>query len=285
MELPSIHQSGRILADRCGNPKPPRFGFLGVAPVLAQDLLTFALARLRGVNLKAPHLTALPLVAALALGAALAQGATGTSASSSAATVSKPGPTPSGYTRVPDLSAKPERSFKAQPKYALEAGKDYYAVMDTTKGQIVLDLLEKQTPTTVNSFVWLARHHFFDGIAFHRVIAGFVVQGGDPNTLQKDRNTWGTGGPGYSIPLEVRRSLNFDAKGVLGMARSSDPNSGGSQFYITLAPATPLNGQYTVFGKVTQGEGVLDKITKYEAPAAAGTPDKMLDLYIVTKNK
>ncbi len=248
-------------------------------------LVTHALARLQGVNLKAPQLKVLPLAAALTLGATLAQTQSTSSSGTAAASVTKPGPTPSGYTRVADLSAKLERSFKTQPKFALESGKDYYAVMDTSKGQIVLDLLEKQTPTTVNSFVWLARHHFYDGILFHRVIAGFVVQGGDPNTLQKDRNTWGTGGPGYSIPLEVRKSLNFDTKGVLGMARSSDPNSGGSQFYITLAPATPLNGQYTVFGKVVQGVDVLDKITKYEAPAAAGTPDKILDVYIVTKNK
>lgn len=246
-----------------------------------------ALARLRGVKLQALSRAALPLLALGGLGLAtpgLAQTKPGPTPTPDKS-LTTPGPTPTGYTRVPDLSKSPERSFKAPPKFALEPGKDYYAVMDTTKGQILLDLFETQTPTTVNSFVWLARHHFFDGILFHRVIEGFVVQGGDPNTLKPDRNAWGTGGPGYSIPLEVRRSLNFDSKGVLGMARSSDPNSGGSQFYITLAPASALNNQYTVFGKVVQGLDVLDKITKYEAPAATGTPDKILDLYIVTKNK
>ncbi|WP_027481113.1 peptidylprolyl isomerase [Deinococcus pimensis] len=210
---------------------------------------------------------------------------TGTSGTTNAApgTAPKPGPVPSGYTRVAELSKAPVRSFKEEPKLALEDGKDYAAVVDTTEGQMVIDLYE-DVPTTVNSFVWLARHHFYDGLLFHRVIEGFVVQGGDPNTATSDRNTWGQGGPGYSIPLEIRTKYNFDEKGVLGMARAQDPNSGGSQFYITLAPASSLNSQYTVFGKVVQGEDVLDKIKKYEAPAQ-GDASKMLDVYIVTKNK
>ncbi|PYE53600.1 peptidylprolyl isomerase [Deinococcus yavapaiensis] len=199
------------------------------------------------------------------------------------AAAAKPGAVPSGYTRVAAVSAKPVRTFKSEPSYQLQDGKDYAAVIDTTQGQMVIDLYE-DVPTTVNSFVWLARNHFYDGIAFHRVIDGFVVQGGDPNTLKTDRNVWGQGGPGYEIPLEVRTKYNFDEKGVMGMARAQDPNSGGSQFYITLAPASNLDGQYTVFGKVVQGLDVLDKIKKYEAPAE-GTPDKMLDVYIVTKNK
>jgi peptidylprolyl isomerase len=198
-------------------------------------------------------------------------------------TAVKPGPVPSGYTRVEALSDKPVRSFDREPELALEDGQDYAAVVDTTEGQMVIDLFE-DVPTTVNSFVWLARHRFYDDLLFHRVIEGFVVQGGDPNTAKSDRNAWGQGGPGYTIPLEVRTKYNFDEKGILGMARAQDPNSGGSQFYITLAPASTLNTQYTVFGKVVQGEDVLDKIKKYEAPAE-GTPSKMLGVYIVTKNK
>jgi len=199
------------------------------------------------------------------------------------AEVTKPGPVPAGYTRVKDLSDKPVRTFKAEPDFQLEDGKDYAAVVDTNRGQMVIDLFE-DVPTSTNNFVWLARHNYYDGLLFHRVIEGFVVQGGDPNTATANRETWGQGGPGYGIPLEVRSKYNFDEKGILGMARAQDPNSGGSQFYITLAPASNLNSQYTVFGKVTQGLDVLDKITKYEAPAE-GQPDKMLDVYIVTKNK
>ena len=195
----------------------------------------------------------------------------------------QPAGVPEGYTRVEDLSEQPVREFKEEPEFQLEEGQDYAAVIDTNRGQMVVDLFE-DVPTTVNSFVWLARHNFYQDILFHRVIEGFVVQAGDPNTVKDDRSQWGMGGPGYSIPLEVRQKYNFDEKGVLGMARAQDPNSGGSQFYITLAPAPNLNEQYTVFGKVVQGLDVLDRITKYEAPAE-GQPDKIEDIYIVTKNK
>jgi cyclophilin family peptidyl-prolyl cis-trans isomerase len=192
---------------------------------------------------------------------------------------------PAGYTAVPFLSTKPVHAFKEAPKQQLEKGKDYVAVMETSKGRIILDLFENDTPTSVNSFVWLARHHYYDGILFHRVMDQFVVQGGDPNTLEKDRNKWGTGGPGYSFGLEVRTKLNFDTKGILGMARSQSPDSNGSQFYITLAPASSLNGSYTVFGKVTEGLDILDKITKYQSPDPKGTPDKIIKVTIAVKKK
>lgn len=189
-----------------------------------------------------------------------------------------------GFTQEKFLSEKPVRSFKEEPDRILKDNTDYVAKIETTQGDIVLDLFEEDTPTSVNSFVWLALNRFHEGIKFHRVIDGFVVQGGDPNTLKDDRNTWGQGGPGYQFGLEVRQNLNFNEKGILGMARSQDPNSNGSQFYITLAPATNLNGQYTVFGKVIAGLEVLDKIKKYEAPAE-GEPDSMKTVSIYTKAK
>ncbi|GGJ38172.1 hypothetical protein GCM10008938_25400 [Deinococcus roseus] len=189
-----------------------------------------------------------------------------------------------GYTQEKALSEKPIRSFKEEPDRILKDNTDYVAKIETTQGDIVMDLFEEDTPASVNSFVFLALNHYYDGIKFHRVIDGFVVQGGDPNTLQEDRNTWGQGGPGYQFGLEVRSNLNFDEKGILGMARAQDPNSNGSQFYITLAPATSLNGQYTVFGKVLSGLDVLDKIKKYEAPAE-GEPDSMKTVSIYTKSK
>ena len=189
--------------------------------------------------------------------------------------------TPKGFKLTPFLSKTPVRSFKA-PKYVLKDNTDYQAVMETDVGRIVLDLYEDDTPTTVNSFVFLSLNHFYDGIAFHRVVEGFVVQGGDPNSLKPDKGAWGTGGAGYQFGLETRQKLKFDAKGVLGMARSQAPDSNGSQFYITLAPTPNLDGQYTVFGKVTEGLEVLDKIVKGEPPT---NPSRMKRVYIVEKKR
>ena len=186
---------------------------------------------------------------------------------------------PAGYTLVPYLSDSPMHQFAAADK-VLDIGKDYLAVVETDAGKIVIDLFESKTPITVNSFVFLTLHHYFDGIAFHRVIDGFVAQGGDPNTLDTDTNGWGQGGPGYQFGLEIDKSLNFDAAGVVGMARASDPNSNGSQFYITLAAATNLDGQYTVFGKVTEGLSTLPLLTRGEPPAK---PSRMIRVYAVVK--
>lgn len=104
---------------------------------------------------------------------------------------------------------------------ATEPNRDYLAVLDTDAGRIVLDLYETRTPITVNSFVFLARNHYFDGIAFHRVIEGFVAQGGDPNTIDMPRSTWRSGGPGYTFGLEIDPMLHYDRAGVLGMARGA----------------------------------------------------------------
>ncbi len=186
---------------------------------------------------------------------------------------------PAGYTVTPFLSKDPVRSFK-EATYVLKDKTDYAVVMETDVGRMVLDLYEDDTPTTVNSFVWLALHHYYDGIAFHRVVEGFVVQGGDPNTLKADSSLWGQGGAGYEFGLEIRAKYKYDAKGVLGMARTQDPNSNGSQFYITLAPTANLDGQYTIFGKVTEGLDVLDKVVRGEPPA---TPTRMTRVFIVEK--
>jgi cyclophilin family peptidyl-prolyl cis-trans isomerase len=188
---------------------------------------------------------------------------------------------PKGFKLTPFLSKTPVRTFKDY-EVTLKDKLDYRAVIETDVGRMVLDLFEDDTPTTINSFVWLARHHYYDGIAFHRVVEGFVVQGGDPNTLKPDNRLWGQGGPGYQFGLEIRKNLNFNTKGIIGMARTQDPNSNGSQFYITLAPTTSLNGQYTVFGKVIEGINVLDKVVKGEPPAK---PTRMKRVYIIEKKK
>ncbi len=186
---------------------------------------------------------------------------------------------PPGFTLTPFISPDRVGTFSAVEQ-VLTDGRDYAAVVETDVGRMVIDLTESQTPITVNSFVFLARNHFFDGIAFHRVIPGFVVQGGDPNTLSTTRSRWGTGGPGYTFGLEIQDALRFNARGVVGMARSSNPNSNGSQFYITLAATPNLDGMYTVFGRVVDGLSVLDAIAIGEPPT---NPTRMTRVYIVER--
>jgi cyclophilin family peptidyl-prolyl cis-trans isomerase len=127
-------------------------------------------------------------------------------------------------------------------------------------GQITLELFPADAPKHVENFLKLVRQGFYDGQRFHRVVPGFVVQLGDPQskTLPMDHPDMGTGGPGYTINAEFN-SRKFD-RGVLGMARKNDPNSAGSQFYIMLGPASHLNGQYTAFGRVVSGMEVVDAI-------------------------
>jgi peptidylprolyl isomerase len=187
---------------------------------------------------------------------------------------------PLDYRELPPLSPMPVRRFAAAPEASLMPGYDYRALVVTDVGTLTIDLFEEATPVTVNSFVWLARNHFFDGIAFHRVIEGFVAQGGDPNTVDGGRGTWGRGGPGYNFGLEITDELRFDAPGVLGMARGASPNSNGSQFYLTLAPTPNLDDQYTVFGRVlgVADLDVLDHIARGEPPE---TPTRITSVTIL----
>jgi len=174
---------------------------------------------------------------------------------------------PNGFTAEPDLSPTPVRTF-TKAEQVLDAAKDYVAVLETDAGNLTLDLLAQDTPITCNSFVFLARNHYFDGIAFHRVIEGFMAQTGDPNSVSGDPGTWGSGGPGYKFGLEVKPELNFDGEGVVGMARTSSPTSNGSQFFITFEAQASLNQKYTVFAKVIEGSDTLPKIVRGEPPAA-----------------
>jgi len=135
-----------------------------------------------------------------------------------------------------------------------------YALITTSVGEIVAELFPGSAPKTVANFVSLANAGFFNGLVWHRIVRGFVIQTGDPNTKNGggNRRIWGTGGSSQTVPLEIS-SLRNDA-GTLGMARSRDPNSGSSQFYINLADNAFLNGQYTVFGKVITGLNVVQAI-------------------------
>ena len=179
---------------------------------------------------------------------------------------------PAGTTLTPYKSEVRKTSF-AMADMVLDSAADYFAVVETDVGRLVLDLYEAQTPITVNSFVFLTLHHFYDGVAFHRVLEGFVAQGGDPNSVDSPSGTWGTGGPGYKFGLEIVNGLNFDARGSLGMARAAMPDTNGSQFFITLDPAASLNGMYTVFGKVTEGAGTLDLIKRGAMPSGLVSKD------------
>ena len=131
-------------------------------------------------------------------------------------------------------------------------------VIETSHGTIEVEFFEDKASGHVKNFKDLANKEFYNGTTFHRVIPGFMIQGGDPNTKTNDRSSHGMGGPGYTIDAEFNDARHD--RGVLSMARSQDPNSAGSQFFIVVKDSHFLDGQYTAFGKVTSGMDVADKI-------------------------
>jgi len=148
---------------------------------------------------------------------------------------------------------------KPEEKKSMETNQKEVAVLKTSDGEMVVEFWSDVAPKTVENFKKLAKEGFYDGTAFHRIIKGFMIQGGDPNTKDLNKeSSYGTGGPGYKIPAEFNERPHV--RGVLSMARSSDPNSGGSQFFVCLGTASSLDRQYTAFGKVIKGLDVLDKI-------------------------
>jgi peptidyl-prolyl cis-trans isomerase B (cyclophilin B) len=132
------------------------------------------------------------------------------------------------------------------------------AVIETEFGNIELRFFPEVAPNHVKNFIELAEKGFYDGTTFHRVIPGFMIQGGDPNSKNPDRSKHGYGGPGYTLKAEFNEKPH--KRGTLSMARSQDPDSAGSQFFICAANASQLDGKYTVFGEVTSGMDVADKI-------------------------
>ncbi len=141
-------------------------------------------------------------------------------------------------------------SWDSPPEFALEDDVDYHATITMADGGVIeIDLFEELAPQHVNSFVFLARQGFYDTLTFHRIIHGFMAQGGDPTGT-------GAGGPGYTVDAEFNETPHV--RGILSMARSADPNSGGSQFFIMYDDAPHLDGQYTAFGEVTSGMEVVD---------------------------
>ena len=132
------------------------------------------------------------------------------------------------------------------------------AVIETKFGDIELRFFPGDAPKHVENFLTLAKSGFYDGTIFHRVIPGFMIQGGDPNTKGTDKSLYGTGGPDHRVPAEFNKRPH--KRGILSMARSQDPNSAGSQFFIVVQDSNFLDGQYTVFGEVTKGMEIADKI-------------------------
>lgn len=134
--------------------------------------------------------------------------------------------------------------------------------IETNFGSISIELLPDLAPETVRNFEKLAREGFYDGTLFHRVIPGFMIQGGDPNTKTSNKGSWGTGGPGYTIKAEFNSRSH--KRGIVSMARAQDPDSAGSQFFIVTSDSPFLDRQYTVFGQVTDGMDVADKIVSLQ---------------------
>ena len=156
------------------------------------------------------------------------------------------------------------------------------AVIETKFGKIEMELFADKAPGHVKNFKDLAKKGFYDGTIFHRVIPGFMIQGGDPNTKSDDRATHGMGGPGYSIQAEFNDTPH--KRGILSMARSQDPNSAGSQFFIVVKKASFLDGKYTAFGKVLSGMAVADQIVN--APRDdRDNPNKRIEMKVKIINR
>jgi peptidyl-prolyl cis-trans isomerase B (cyclophilin B) len=151
-----------------------------------------------------------------------------------------------------------ETKSKTFTKEEIKKMTETKAAIETKFGKIELKFFPDVAPNHVNNFIDLAKKGFYDGTIFHRVIPGFMIQGGDPNTKDTNKSRHGLGGPGYNVKAEF--SSKPHKRGILSMARAQDPDSAGSQFFICVADAPFLNNQYTVFGEVTSGMDVVDKI-------------------------
>jgi len=159
----------------------------------------------------------------------------------------------------------------------LVAAADEVAIISTSLGDMVVEFWPDVAPETVANFKKLAKEGFYDGTAFHRILDGFMIQGGDPLTKDPTQEAlWGTGDPGYKIKAEFNERKH--TRGVLSMARSADPNSAGSQFFVMLGDAPHLDGSYTAFGRLISGDDALTKISKTPVgPSPQGEPSRPLE--------
>ncbi|HEY5641124.1 MAG TPA: peptidylprolyl isomerase [Dehalococcoidia bacterium] len=166
------------------------------------------------------------------------------------------------------------KTYDSAPDQTIDPEKSYTALVHTERGDFTMTLRPDLAPQHVNSFVFLARDGYYDGVTFHRVLPGFVAQAGDPTGT-------GSGGPGYSLPAEFTTEVPY-TEGVVGAARTNDPDSAGSQWFVTLGEASNLNGQYTVFAQVTDGMDVVKCITPRDPSSNPGAPpgDKIIGIEI-----
>jgi cyclophilin family peptidyl-prolyl cis-trans isomerase len=164
--------------------------------------------------------------------------------------------------------------YDSPPPMVIDPAKRYTATISTDLGDIVLELYADKAPRTVNNFVFLAREGFYDGVTFHRVIGGFMAQGGDPTGT-------GSGGPGYKFADEFDKSLRHDGAGVLSMANSG-PGTNGSQFFITHRDTPHLDGKHTVFGRVTEGLDVVLAIPERD-PSRASAPGVAMNSVVISE--
>jgi len=166
---------------------------------------------------------------------------------------------------------------KESMKESSAAGATPRAIIHTNFGDMTVEFWPDVAPRTVDNFLKLSREKFYEGTAFHRVIKGFMIQGGCPNSKVGARGVPGTGGPGYQVKAEFNNRAHV--KGVLSMARSGDPDSAGSQFFICHARAPHLDNQYTAFGKLVSGEEVLNKIAAVPCVGMQGsTPTERVEI-------
>lgn len=171
-----------------------------------------------------------------------------------------PGSTGTAEDPLIPVAPIPEAENQAERVNQQEPGQlEQLAIIETEFGNIVLRLFPQTAPGHVENFIKLAKEGFYDGTTFHRVIPGFMIQGGDPNTKDEDRSNDGQGGPGFNIKAEFSNTPH--RRGILSMARSpSGPDTAGSQFFIVVSDSLFLDGQYSVFGEVIEGMDVVDRI-------------------------
>jgi cyclophilin family peptidyl-prolyl cis-trans isomerase/protein-disulfide isomerase len=187
---------------------------------------------------------------------------------------------PRDYTSLNDiiqLIVLGERQYTSCPPVTVEPNKQYIATLQTEKGDVVIQLFANKAPMTVNSFLFLARDGWYENITFHRVLPDLFAQTGDPSGT-------GKGSPGYYIITEIDPSLTFNKPGMVAMVNSG-PDTSGSQFFITYAPAAQYNGQYTIFGEVLSGMAVLEQLTPRDAQPGTLTPpgDQLINVTIEEK--
>ena len=175
------------------------------------------------------------------------------------------------------MPAYAQQAAKTFTKQEIKKMSETKAIIETKFGNITLKFFPDVAPGHVKNFIDLAKKGFYDGTTFHRVIPGFMIQGGDPNSKDPNKKAHGTGGPGYTIKAEFNDKHH--KRGILSMARSGHPDSAGSQFFITVADAGFLDKQYTVFGEVESGLEAVDKIVS-QPKDASDNPNERVEMKV-----